>query len=305
MNIVKELYNYFEKILPGYLRLQCVLRVVYIYSLWRLYILNKRTRLKNMREISHYLRKSDKLFILGSGGSINNLSVLEWEHIKKYDSVGFNFWLIHDFIPSFYVYEESYITERNELFYKILKMKKEKYKNVLFLIKDIELKHTKLLGIPDDIKQNFYLASCLFLQGSSLRKENFSTSLLEISKFIQKKNAGNRIQFSFGRKASLSYLVFLAYLLGYKEIVLCGVDLNNTDYFFDHDFYANSLKPVNVKGAKHITNQADKTSNLDMTIMEVLHEINKTLLESKGIKLTVSNPNSELVSILDVYDFNR
>lgn len=304
MTIVKKLYNFSEKVLPDFLKIQYMLRMVYIYSLWRLYIISKKTNLKKLKEISHCLRKSDKLFILGSGASINNLSLVEWEYIKKYDSVGFNFWLVHEFVPNFYVYEESYITERNEIFYQILNMKKEQYKNTPFLIKDVELKYTKLLNIPNDIKHNFYLASCLFLQGSSLKKQYFNRILLEVDKFLQKKNKNN-IQFSFGRKASLSYLVFLAYLLGYKEIILCGVDLNNTDYFFDHDFYVNSLKPINAKGAKHATNQINNSSDLDMTIAEILHGINTTLLEPKGIKLMVSNPNSALVSVMEVYDFNH
>lgn len=304
MTIVKKLYNFSEEVLPDFLKIQYMLRMVYIYSLWRLYIVSKKTNLKKLKEISHCLRKSDKLFILGSGASINNLSLVEWEHIRKYDSVGFNFWLVHEFVPNFYVYEESHITERNEIFYQILKMKKEKYKNIPFLIKDIELKHTKLLDIPNDMKHNFYLASCLFLQGSSLKKQYFNKILLEVDKFIQKKNKNN-IQFSFGRKASLSYLVFLAYLLGYKEIILCGVDLNNTNYFFDHDFYADSLKPINIKGTQHITNQINESDDLDMTIVDILQGINFTLLEPKGIKLMVSNPNSALVSIMKVYNFKR
>lgn len=54
------------------------------------------------REITR-LRTSEKLFILGSGLSINE--IVDWAHIAAHDSVGFNFWLIHDFVPDFYFIE--------------------------------------------------------------------------------------------------------------------------------------------------------------------------------------------------------
>jgi len=49
--------------------------------------------------ISHY-KKSDTLFVLGSGESINKLGLDAWDVIKKNDTVSFKYWLIHDFVPN-------------------------------------------------------------------------------------------------------------------------------------------------------------------------------------------------------------
>ena len=46
-------------------------------------------------------RKSDTLFVLGSGASIHDLNETEWAAIAAADSVGFNNWSLHPFIPTF------------------------------------------------------------------------------------------------------------------------------------------------------------------------------------------------------------
>ena len=47
-------------------------------------------------------KQSDTLFILGSGGSIATCSDKQWETIGKHDSIGFNFWLLHEFVPTYF-----------------------------------------------------------------------------------------------------------------------------------------------------------------------------------------------------------
>src|SRR5205085_6794487 len=53
------------------------------------------------------LKTSDTLFILGSGPSINAISPDRWEAIARSDSIGFNFWLYHPFVPKIYFFEST------------------------------------------------------------------------------------------------------------------------------------------------------------------------------------------------------
>ena len=36
----------------------------------------------------------------------------------------------------------------------------------------------------------------------------------------------------------MASLVLMSYQLGFKNIILCGVDLNNSKYFFNSDYYS-------------------------------------------------------------------
>ena len=48
------------------------------------------------------LKRSDTLFVLASGTSINQIPPARWKVIDQHDSVGFNYWPIHSFVPTMY-----------------------------------------------------------------------------------------------------------------------------------------------------------------------------------------------------------
>ena len=47
------------------------------------------------------VKKSNTLFILGSGDSINDINNKQWEEIKQSDSLGINSWLVHKHMPTY------------------------------------------------------------------------------------------------------------------------------------------------------------------------------------------------------------
>src|SRR5690554_6973020 len=53
---------------------------------------SKKTGVK-MATPHEFHRKSDRVYILGSGSSVKGIS--NWEEISKHDSIGFNFWPLH------------------------------------------------------------------------------------------------------------------------------------------------------------------------------------------------------------------
>ncbi|MCA8939039.1 MAG: hypothetical protein KDB07_04495, partial [Planctomycetes bacterium] len=48
-------------------------------------------------------RHSEVAYVLASGPSINLLSNDQLQRIANSDSFGFNFWLLHDLVPRFYL----------------------------------------------------------------------------------------------------------------------------------------------------------------------------------------------------------
>ena len=179
------------------------------------------------------LKKTDTLFILGSGESINLITDEEWKIIEKNDSVGFNFWLYHEFVPTLYVYEESGDDEeRNRIFYDILNLKRRNYIGKKFIVKSVREKFL-IEKIPDELKKNFLLSN--EIEGLCYDKN----ILKKFLKRIREKSELMQV------RGTVTYLLVLAYILGYKKIVLCGIDLNSTGYFYDDIIYNKYITPKN------------------------------------------------------------
>jgi hypothetical protein len=170
-------------------------------------------------------KASDIIFILGSGSSINNFKF--WNCVKKKDSIGFNFFLFHKFIPNFYIFETPNINNNNQfksqlelIDYKL--SKNAGYRKVQFFLK-IRPGYSQISKIFKKNKINF----------STILDFNFNLKKKKFIKFIR-----NKFFFLFNYfflcghgVGTLEKICLKAFFSGYKSIVLCGVDLNNTNYF--------------------------------------------------------------------------
>ena len=83
--------------------------------------------------IINFLKKKMKVFIFGSGPSINDLTEKNFKEINKYTSIGVSRWIFHDFIPTFYMIELSYDEKLNEK-YRLRILSILKNKTIIFSI---------------------------------------------------------------------------------------------------------------------------------------------------------------------------
>jgi hypothetical protein len=257
----------------------------------------KKYRLKTLRHFSlkdH--KKSDTLFILGSGKSIEEITEEQWTIIKNNDSLGFNFWLYHDFVPTFYVYEESLNVERNSLFYQLLNQKKDLYQDTPFIVKDIEYKGITVEKIPSKLKGNFYLSTELVIFGDKLDFKDFLNRGYQLIKRVNRRRKNVFLK----RSGSLSYLLFLAESFGYKNIVLCGIDLKHSDYFFYHRKYKTYSIPHH-NGIVTERHPTDVETNENIPISTVVSTINEQVFKRKGVHLFIGSKDSALFPMFRSY----
>jgi hypothetical protein len=77
----------------------------------------------------------------------------------------------------------------------------------------------------------------------------------------------------YHQTASVDALIFFSALLSYKEVVLCGVDLNNTEYFFErqrHKVESRGLSiPTNIQVGK-IHRTIDKAQQKGLPLNKVI-----------------------------------
>lgn len=235
------------------------------------------------------LKKTDTLFILGSGESINLITDEEWRVIKNNDSIGFNFWLYHEFVPTLYVYEESIDDEeRNKIFYEMLNLKKEKYIKNKFIVKSLREKFL-FEKIPNELKKNFLLSN--EIEGLCYDK-NILKKFLAL---IKEKNELIQI------RGTIIYLLGLAYILGYKKIVLCGIDLNSTSYFYDDIMYNKYTIPKNEMKNIHFIERKLKDK---LPVSEIIIEMEKFLFQ-RDKKLYIAKNIGALKNKIDIYNFKE
>lgn len=186
------------------------------------------------------LRRSDTLFVLGSAWSINHISAERWQIIGMHDSIGINFWPAHPFVPRFFHFESMTFAEHPAMYgalLNLLERRAEAYANTIKIITEIAAigERSLLSELPDRMRKNLYLG---FSMPVLARNEQ---ELRAGIRYMQAQGAFTpraQVSWLFKYGGSITAMLTLAVLMGYKRIVLCGVDLNKQDYFYqNHSLY--------------------------------------------------------------------
>lgn len=246
-------------------------------------------------------RRSDVLFVMGSGASVNRYSADVWDRIGREDSIGFNFWVVHDFIPRFYAMEltvepgsaHSAVSNEDEKLYAWLRARAPGYADVPLL-----LKGSRTLGLVQLDKLGPLRSQARGMLMPKLAGETEAEVQRAARWWMNAAPLLQRLPVLMvpHRRASIVFNVLLAALAGYREIVLCGVDLNNILYFWEEDLehYRKVGPPIPEtlqSGAVHKT--FDK-SHRELTVDRILDAIDVAVLAPRGIRLWVGARSSAL-----------
>jgi hypothetical protein len=242
-------------------------------------------------------KSSDTLFILGSGASVLGYSPENWAHVRGNDSLGFNFWMYHDFVPSFYMAELPKMEIEIEHLLHNLRCREFEYENIPVFIKDIEKYSQKIADrfldiFPARLKRKTHLLFDVEIDEET--PEQFEKHLRRLdAKGVF--NAASTAALP-RKRASVFLAVVMGVKAGYKKIVLCGVDLNNIDYFYrpiEKQLIARGFRPLpNLQqGAVHKTNDPGAGA---LPISEILDIFDRAILQPRGIELYVALRSSAL-----------
>lgn len=253
------------------------------------------------REDIKKLKSSHKLFVFGSGRSLNDLTETEINYIEQHDSWVVNFSNIFKIVPTFSSYEfgGQYFLEFKQATNNV----KIRENYPLTYIKDL---HYYLEFYTDFIKEQFDqlpVTKDIRLHTKDLESLNSSLYLLE---FLQLDKVFSEMDYYVGGATSITTIIFHALALGYMEIILCGVDLNKDIYFFEESMknifdpqLAQYPKREIVAEAVHPTVSEIDTIPAD----KFIHMINDIILKPRGVSLKVASTKSALYPKIDVYEF--
>lgn len=287
--------------MKSFLRALSSLLYLYIFESFLIFIIDKFFNLKKKK--SYLLinkKKNERVFIFGSGYSLNNITQYEWDLMEKSgDTFSFN-----DFIKSRFIRIDYHLIrefeakrvitaklDRNGRFSTIYNFKilKEYFNSIL---ENPYMENTGLIYLTDMKAGQSILWRWLygknFLNLGSYSNHFNRKIAWPPSENLEKIPHGN---------ASLIDCINLSYLLGYKEIVLVGVDLYDRRYFYldynetrafdeDRGFNSKDLHGTSKGLIRHI----EKWSHF---------------LKNKGVHLSVYNPDSLLNEVIPVFKFKK
>jgi hypothetical protein len=250
-------------------------------------------------------KKSNTLFVLGSGASVLTFSDDEWQTIASNDSLGFNYWMLHPFVPSNYMFEMTTDEEDLTRILHNVSLRRD-YKGTPIHVKDIE----RCFGVEQTVR---YLASLPPNIGpirpiwdAELPEGSFDMFCRTLVWFNRLGGFSGKGPWAAPRnRATLFLAVSLAVRAGYRSVVLGGVDLNNADYFFHaSDFSVQpglQVPPVYRLGRIHKTNDP---MHGEVTISVLLDALDRIVLQPRGVRLFVAKRTSALYPRFPAY-FDR
>lgn len=255
-------------------------------------------------------KTSHRIFILGSGYSINSISAENWKIIKANDSFGFNTWMFHSHVPTYYAWETPSIREYFDAMVKRFNDRSSEYKEIPLFV---QFQHAFKMGYSME-ELRYPTDNIYYFAPYTFHTTNKKLLKKAIARFLDQKEPDLGKIIHYG--GSLSNVIMMSYLMGYKEIVLMGIDLNDPRYWFmkdDVDAPTKAFAEIHCRwsqktgrskdGGKHATVDKKFTSLYGSLPIDEYLKILKEELNKRGVRLFIGNEKSQLYTMLPLYKF--
>lgn len=255
-----------------------------------------------LEDLAKNFRPSKEIFfILGSGASVEELGEKAFDEIRAGTSVGINAWTLHSFVPDIYAYEP--VANPNSDHFRTLSFldRPEVIRHqpsVIVLRPRNEIEASQLDQIPAELRRRTYLYGRV--NPYTRQAKNLSADIEQVLRFLGK-IGGPFVALDSG--ATVVRMACLGILLGFKKIVFVGVDLHNTDYFWQvNPTYLRerglSSFDSEQKWQVHETEMEGFAPFVATTMIRALADVAR---EHFGAEFVVASKNSKLASFMPVY----
>jgi len=242
---------------------------------------------------------ADTAYILGTGASVAKLTQQQLDHISTQFSIGVNQWMLHSMVPDVYAYEVDYDSRLLEsLDRKDVRLNKPL---ILFFRPKNRQEQENVAHIPE------FLRSETFLYGRTniwtRKRHNIGPDVSAIFNRLKRKQIFDVL---LDNGASIVRMVLLSALLGFKRIVLVGVDLNNVRYFWHDD--PSHLRRLGISdfhsGQRGKVHETLSASTRPFPVNTFVTGLAEALLDVRVV-LEVDSPSSLLADTIPVSVWER
>tara|TARA_B100000949_G_scaffold181851_1_gene163075 strand:+ start:8 stop:985 length:978 start_codon:yes stop_codon:yes gene_type:complete len=274
-------------------------------------------KLKGHRLIDNYTdqkKKSDTVFIVGSGESINDLSEKEWDIIKRHNIIGLNYSFVHPIVPDYFFMEMIPYKEMQDFF---CEYTRDKYADVDMFF---QYKHM--------IKSGFDLGGYAFQDRCYVHIPHLYPTIYPEILGVYFDDLIESKRLSLGHlihhNSHIGSAVMFAQVLKFKNIVLLGIDLNKGDYFTDSKIESKVFPPTqdyhklnrlrtlynkaknDFKGKLHPTMNNQLLKERGCVPMDEYFKVyKKNIADPYLVKLYVNSNKSILSEFIEVFDFDK
>lgn len=248
---------------------------------------------------------SADLFILGSGPSVLELTESNFDRIRSGTSIGVNSWVLHDFVPDAYSFEEMENDNYTALAATISALLAETRITdnrplILQLRPRPNTPSHRLVSIPATLFENLRYYGRTTVECEDIRNlEHDLTRLIEMKK---SRKLPDHVLIDSG--SSVARMASLGIARGFARIVLIGVDLNTSDYFFDVDerFLSNhGLSGFNPSLRRTTTHDTEETFNRRFASSAFLVALANASIRAGGPQFYVGSASSKLAGNLPIF----
>ena len=257
--------------------------------------------------LAQFRAKSSTLVVLGSGESVEEVTPAQWKLIGDCVSVGINSWLVHDFIPDIYCFEQvqsSLDVDARDSMSTLLGREEvvNRAPAVLLLRPHSETPPHRIIEIPSGLRERtrVYGRTSVVTQD----RRNLVRDLRQLIRYSVEGQLPESIVLDEGM--SVARVLSLGVRAGFSSIVLVGVDLNSTQYFFDiNPSYLTrrgmeDYNPWKKRGSVHGTEETETRTFAASTFIPAFAEAAR---QEVGTRVYVSSSSSALANRLPVFDF--
>lgn len=165
-------------------------------------------------------RRSETIFLIGSGPSVSRLTEHEWRRVREADSCGMNYSFFLPHIPTFHILEDPKSREGRALFARQFAPKRTAYTGTVWGMHRKQLKrliHPRFAPefFPETPQVWAYRQppTIEFERDRSFVAEDFERAIIY--------------------RGTMSVALWFAVRLGYRRVVMLGVDLHTHEHFYD------------------------------------------------------------------------
>ena len=234
---------------------------------------------------------SEVCFILGSGDSLNDVTLEQWSEIEASYSIGFNFSFLHHHQPNLQFIELA--QDDRGMCNQLIERAINDFSSPIILKGLISF--SKMRWAISKLRIYSRMKNVYMLRESTL-PANIGSSLREALHRRYSSESINRfMKLGFAQsKGSITMMIDVAIQLGYKKIVMIGVDLQGP-YFYE------GLSKDFDTGQPEGTLLLQNRSRASSTIEEIILFWSKYLKNELDIDLYVSSSKSKLYPNLPLY----
>lgn len=238
-------------------------------------------------------KRSDRLFVIAAGTTVNEISEPQWREIEKDDIIALSYGSLVparvDAVVAEYAIPEL-APNQKALFIELSRRYGSSKNTPICIWKHPEnTSNTELLKLRLVKVLTIVIPS---LSSNALERTIQILSFFQIHKFFSLQAAG-----------SISTLIMFGRAFGYKEVVLIGVDLSDRRYFFDEN---SAYDTVGLKNPFILENKNDLSRAHQVT--DGYNDISNfaqrlRIVSGKNMDILVSSERSALSKYFPVYSF--